>query len=219
MVINANNSMIVGDHNILTGNNCQVTGDHNKIKGNNNQVTGNHNTVRGNNNHITGKNNNELGSNNVVDEGRSVSVKYNRGRTIVNAFNGSSLSSVVIDGVSEGRVKSNSQISTGTIVGGMYQNNSKPKKKKKEDPVFIEVPTEQEATEQDKPLPEPNEDGRPECRICMSNHPICVIMPCMHQCICCACARILAADGTKEVGQVECPMCKTGVEKIKRVFV
>lgn len=78
---------------------------------------------------------------------------------------------------------------------------------------YVEVPSEEEAQQHDAPS---KEDGL-ECRICMDNAPICVILPCMHQCICCSCARRLALG--KERGQVECSICKTPVKKIKRVFV
>lgn len=77
----------------------------------------------------------------------------------------------------------------------------------------VEVPSEEEARQHDTPS---KEDGL-ECRVCLDSTPICVILPCMHQCICCSCARLLAVD--KERGQVECPVCKTHVKKIKRVYV
>ena len=62
------------------------------------------------------------------------------------------------------------------------------------------------------------ENAPSSCVICTANVPICVIMPCMHKVICCDCGRKLTADGTKERGEVECPICKAEVHRIAKVF-
>jgi hypothetical protein len=56
------------------------------------------------------------------------------------------------------------------------------------------------------------------CVICLDHQPICIILPCMHKSLCCSCARSITANGTKERGQVKCPMCKADVKEIKRVY-
>ena len=51
------------------------------------------------------------------------------------------------------------------------------------------------------------------CVVCMDapkNH---VVLPCLHQCLCAACAQQL-----QEQGAQSCPVCRTPIERIGQVF-
>lgn len=82
------------------------------------------------------------------------------------------------------------------------------------DPVFIEVPRE---TEKDDPVAEDAPDSS-SCIICTESVPVCAILPCMHKCVCCKCARELGKDGIAEQKSVKCPICRGEIEAIKRVY-
>lgn len=82
------------------------------------------------------------------------------------------------------------------------------------DPVFIEVPRE---TEKDDPVAEDAPDSS-SCIICTEYVPVCAIIPCMHKCVCCKCARELGKDGIAEQKSVKCPICRGEIEAIKRVY-
>lgn len=169
----------------MTGDNNTITGNGNTIRGDNNSIRGSDNTIYGDNCNVVGDYNTCTGDNNIL---KGV---YNR--------------SVGDNNTTKKKGCKIVQISLGDAVTRM--------KREREEVLYIEVPTEAEALEHDKP------GNALECRVCMDNEPLCVILPCMHLCVCCACARKLAADGTKEQGSVECPICKTKIEKMKCVFI
>jgi hypothetical protein len=61
-------------------------------------------------------------------------------------------------------------------------------------------------------------DDAPSCVVCLENQPNCAVLSCMHKCLCCRCAHDMTSNGTKERGQVKCPLCKADAKKIKRVY-
>jgi hypothetical protein len=170
------------------------------ISGNRNHVTGNHNRIFGNENTANGRFNyiNDVLQNN--DE----------------SYDDIGVSTVNFGGPDGGF---QIQYSNGTIVNtfGISDNKKTTNKKKVKvaELQFTECPL---VTDEDVPVPDDAPDDALSCVICTVNNPICVIIPCMHKNVCCACARILCADGTKERGQVKCPMCQAEVHKIAKVY-
>lgn len=67
----------------------------------------------------------------------------------------------------------------------------------------------------------PKEDdesiGKPKCVICLERKVACTIKPCKHTCMCITCAHGLCSG--KEQGKVACPVCRQGIQKVKRVFL
>lgn len=59
-------------------------------------------------------------------------------------------------------------------------------------------------------LPEDAMEETPSCLVCLDNQPICIVIPCFHKCICCACANALL--------KYECPKCRIAFSQIARVF-
>lgn len=226
--IHASNAMVVGNHNTVTGDSNNVVGNHNTVNGNHNTVTGNYNSVQGEvGNEVMGRNNHLNGVAVPAPEGsEGVTVNHfglgggrtirgSRGNMIIQHANGGITS---IGSVGDGGTISMSCISRAKSAKGGKRKKEVSKKREREDApaeaVFIECPTEAEMKEHDKEA----EEGAPACAICISNVPVCAVVPCMHKCLCCACARTLAGEGTKEQGQVACPLCKEKVEKIKKVY-
>ncbi len=94
-----------------------------------------------------------------------------------------------------------------------YTHALLPPPEKKKDK-FILVPTIDEVTKHDR-----SAEGDP-CCLCLENAPVCVILPCMHQCVCCECARLLGKNGNAGRGTVTCPKCRAAkIKAIKYVFV
>ncbi len=236
----ANNTHFVGNNNNITGNGNTVTGNNNKVKGNNNTGTGNNNHVTGSNNAWTG-NNNKLdgaaatvtGLNNKVN-GKNVAMsqdKYNKNQGVI-------IGGTIIGSVGKGAVfrKGNngnwSMEENGVMMNFNNNNNNEeesddddeeeeeeeeeiPSKKHRErspSPKYIEVPME---TEKDDPV---KNDTDASCVLCLESIPICVVLPCMHKCMCCKCARDIAIEGVAEQGSVKCPVCRSAVEAIKKVY-
>ena len=99
------------------------------------------------------------------------------------------------------------QVNVGNIGGSMI--SSVPAS-----PKYIEVPRE---TEKDDPIAEDAPDSS-SCIICTESVPVCAVLPCMHKCVCCKCARELGKDGIAEQKSVKCPICRGEIEAIKRVY-
>lgn len=212
-VSNGSYEHIVGNHNRSYGNHNHITGNHNHSEGDSNHITGNHNHVRGQRNHVTGNHNHIWGNGNTVS-GRNNYVND------VLQKNDEADDDDDVDTVNFGGSGGGFQIQykNGTVVNTFgIVNNSKKKKSKiaAADPLFTECPL---STDEDVIVPDDAPEDTPTCVVCTTNKPICVIIPCMHKNICCSCARILCADGTKERGQVKCPMCQAEVHKIGKVF-
>lgn len=212
--ITGNGLNIIGDYNEINGNGNNIVGDYNEVNGNGNNVTGDYNKIKGTGNNYTGDYNTLNGKKSTKDMpkiGKSRTFSFeadvignvgNQGSVIVNTFGGP-------DG---GLVTQVFRNAPGSRIGKTREREEK--KKEEEEPQFIECP----AKEEDVALPDDAPDGTPVCSICLSNQPVCVVLPCLHKCICCACARQITGEGTKERGQVACPICKGTVEKIGRVF-
>lgn len=222
-IVTGDNNTIFGNKNVINGDCNKIFGDDNVINGDNSKVVGDRNVANGDCNRLKGSNNIANGDNNKIKDrggvGDAVDVTHlvnNFGRNNAQSRGGGQYAVGVNNVV---------QINDDSRQPGQrskqlidYWKKLKGKKREREEVQYIEVPTEEEAREHDAPLDD-NPENAPECRICMDRKPLCAILPCMHQCLCCACARTIAADGTKEQGSVECPICKAKIEKIKRIFI
>lgn len=110
-----------------------------------------------------------------------------------------------------------------------------PKKRERSEPepelLFTEVPTKDEAdadvleyvmaksaAKAARVEGEPKK-AVPKCVVCLKGAPKCVILPCLHQCVCSTCARELGKNGEALRGTAKCPMCRAGVDAIKKPFL
>lgn len=202
--IHGNYEHVVGNHNKCAGDNCHITGNHNQSTGNDNHVTGNHNYITGNRNHIVGNHNKIYGNENTA------SGRFNYINDVLQDDNGDDVNTVNFGGPGDGF---QIQYNNGRVVN-TFGIKSSPKKTKVEEPLFTECPL---STDQDEAVPDDDDDS-PACVVCTTNKPVCVVMPCMHKSVCCACARVLCSDGTKERGQVKCPICQAEVHKIAKIY-
>lgn len=206
-----NNTAVVGDCNYVEGRGNVIKGDYNSIVGDQNDIRGDYNSIAGNDNTCKGDYNDSNGVNNEMHGDCNTESAVGRQRVIPVA--GAKIgvlgnaNTVFMDGGGIA-VQGTHQVFNnypGSIIGGM----AVPKVR------YVQVPTEAEVKAHDK---EAEDDAAAACSICTVNVLTCAVLPCMHRCLCCACARMLAADGTKERGQVECPLCKGVVKKIKVVY-
>jgi hypothetical protein len=212
--INASNTTVFGNHNTVTGNNNTVTG-------NNNSVTGNHNTVRGDHNSVTGKGNHWVGKHNHIngkEENSPSSIVV--GNNNIQCGGNIVLNDVLHGGWSTRGVVIGCIGGSDTVVNMFDDDDSdEPKVTKKEkkeaDLIFVECPL---PTDLDTVVPDDAPDGTPACVVCTAKAPCCVMLPCMHKSLCCECGRKLAAEGTKQRGEVKCPLCQGVVERIAKVF-
>lgn len=224
--------MVMGNHNTVTGDSNNVMGNHNTVTGNHNTVTGNHNNVHGQvGNEVLGRYNRLNGVEVPAPEGSEGvtinsfglggsgggvrMIRGSRGNMIIQHANGG-ITSIGSVGDGGGTISMSSISAAKSVKGGKGKKEVSKKREREEpvEPVFIECPTEAEMKEHDKEA----EEGASACAICISNVPVCAVVPCMHKCLCCACARTLAGEGTKAQGEVACPLCKEKVEKIKKVY-
>lgn len=183
----------MGNHNRVTGSHNTVTGNHNHIDGNKNVVTGNHNKIDGKDNKITGNHNK------VQGHGNTATGTFNK----INGEEQRSSGSVVrVGGITIlGSIKSGGDV--------IINSNKRPAEEVEEQ--FVECPLESDKDEEAA-------ENAPSCVLCMTNVPACIILPCLHKSVCCACARVLAGEGLKKRGEVTCPICRKDVEKIAKVF-
>lgn len=212
--IHASGITVVGHHNIVYGNNNTITGHHNSIYGNNNTVTGHHNFINGtgnkqtrNYNKMNGKQQQGSGSGSVVVNtfGGGQIVFDNYPRSVIGSIGDHSITNIVIDDDEDDKKEKKKE----------KKKKEKRKRDEEEEVVFIECPLE---SDKDVPLPEDVAEGVPSCVVCTANTPCCVVMPCMHKSLCCACSRVLTGEGTKARGEVKCPLCQGEVHKIAKVF-
>ena len=194
----SNETVIAGKHCTIEGNNNEISGDNCTVIGNNNNVIGSNCKGRGDNNNVTGDNNEWKGNNNSLD-GDNCKAKGNN-----NDLCGTNCIVIIR--------KRNAFLSW------VAEQRANAEKKAKPPTKYVECPTELDIIEHDIPLADDADDSIAACCVCAVSAPICVCVPCLHKCLCCACARTLAGDGTKQVGEVKCPVCTKEVEKIGRVF-
>jgi hypothetical protein len=232
--LSVDDTVVVGNHNRVIGNHNTITGNHNRVTGSSNTLTGNHNTVNGPHNRCTGNHNSMVGDDNkatgsynrinaveqkgggtgmIVRSGGGVTA-FASGGMIVNAGSVRSYGQRIVmdaDGITVDRVRVEP-----TVINN-FNGSTEPaiKKARPKETRFVQCPTETEAKEHDK---ESTDDAAAACSICMSNQLTCIVTPCMHRCLCCACARTLSAEGTKERGSVKCPICQAEVKKMKVVY-
>lgn len=222
--INASNTNVVGNHNTVTGNNNSVAGNHNTVSGDHNSGVGNHNSVTGKGNHWVGKHNHINGkeenspslSSSIVFGNNNIQCGGNivyRGTECIGGPD------TIVNMPAIPRVPPALMAATlkATIVHDDDDDEPKvtKKEKKEADLIFVECPL---PTDLDTTLPEDAPDGTPACVVCTAKAPCCVMLPCMHKSLCCECGRKLAAEGTKQRGEVKCPLCQGVVERIAKVF-
>lgn len=75
-------------------------------------------------------------------------------------------------------------------------------------PTRVSLPSDEDC-EKDKELLE-DDVNQSSCVVCLDRLPMCVVMPCMHKCICCTCARALPKH--------DCPVCRKPFIQIARVY-
>lgn len=232
-VITGANAEVTGSGNTVTGSNPVVIGDRNTVTGSNASVTGNGNRVTGSNARVIGNGNTVTGTN-ATAEGNGNTVKSHGSSSIVQNMTGSWSSSssssssigqpnrvVIGSGLGNMMVFNNYP---GSVIGGVVTGSGDEKNKRQR-----EEEEERETQYVEGPLPTdlPEDVAEPDsgkaCVICMERKPICVALPCMHQCYCVECARSMCfgVEGVdlKEQGSVKCAKCRSPVDSIKRIFL
>jgi hypothetical protein len=199
--------VVNGDHCKVKGNHCVVNGDYCTVSGNNCVVNGDKCTVSGNNCVVNGDECRITGENCIRPGGGNVVVirGTNDGNYQVNG------GTTTITMGSHGAIRPRAE-----VLAAVNVTREKKQREDKEEK-FVECPTEAQTKEHDKTPPEDDEDA-PRCVVCLERAPSCAVVPCMHRCVCCVCARLLAGDGTKVRGTVSCPVCKASVDMIKVLF-
>jgi len=194
------NQRVRGSGQTIVGSNASIIGNNNTITGSNAKVTGHGNTITGSNATVTGNNNKGVGSNATITGNNNTwqgnnCIEYGSGNVIT-------------------RGQSVRLTTVNTFGGGSGVIAMGPSGKRK-DIKYVEGPLSKE-TEHDE---EASDDE--SCCICLTNKPICIVLPCTHVCMCVGCARTLCFEGEndapKERGTVSCPKCRDTVKKIKRV--
>lgn len=197
---------VSSNHSSLHTSNGTVTGSDNKIYGNHNRIIGHRNKIYGNDNVIEGDGNRAFGIGNTS--------KGKNNREVAVPVSGK-------DGPPVAYAEVVNMFGGGGIIATVGSSKKKKKKDKKRerspDPEpelqFVECPPD---TQKDDPLPADYEGET--CVVCTAAPRSCAVLPCMHKCVCCACGRRLAEDGTKTRGTVKCPLCQIIVERIAKVF-
>jgi ribosomal protein S17 len=161
--------------------------------------------VHGNGNTLSGSRIRVLGNNNVISGSKAVVAGND------NIINGSA--AVILTG--SNNIVNGSVISDkgyNTVVNNIHENNIQKKKKK-----HIKRPTSDDIKE------DCEAKGENACVICLSSKARCLISPCKHCCLCIKCGVELASGSghvrLKEVGDVSCPLCRTEIKSIKKIFV
>lgn len=222
--ITGNGLNVIGDYNEVRGNGNNIVGDYNEVTGNGNNVVGDYNKIKGLGNNYTGDYNTVNGKRESVQKGKRgvIGLVGDQGGTVtVNTFGGPNGLVTHVFNNHPGSVIAGQTtvVSGGSLIDVVSKKESKKRQRAEaKEPQFIECPTETDVKEGDVALADDAPEGTPSCLVCLSQQPVCILMPCLHKCMCCRCARQLTNDGTKERGQVPCPICKAAVEKIGRVF-
>jgi len=199
-VVNSDGATVVYDHVVVNGDHCKVGGNHCVVNGDYCTVSGNNCVVNGDKCKVTGNNCIHRGGGNVVAiRGTNYGIHQANGGT------------TTITMGSRGARSPRPE-----VLAAVNAMREKKRRKDKEEK-FVECPTEAQTKEHDKTPPEDDEDAA-RCVVCLERAPSCAVVPCMHRCVCCVCARLLAGDGTKVRGTVSCPVCKASADMIKVLF-
>lgn len=192
----------------------RIIGNGNTITGNNNIVMGNGNKGMGNYNIVDGSNNHWVGDGNIL-----------RGEMCTS--NGESLNEISWCMIEPFGIEEEDEEAPARWEPLLSYVEEPPAlwQEEEEEEEFEVFPLERESpqmpapavrglpvpplSEQDKVAPE----GASTCIICIEMSPVCAVLPCMHQCICCSCARDLAKQNI-----TACPVCRAPMDAIKRVF-
>jgi hypothetical protein len=224
--ISGMNKCVKGNNNTVSGMNCKVHGNNNVVSGMSAYVEGNNNTVsgmgafvHGDNNTVSGMNSSANGKNNIVNGMGST----NNGKAVVRDRAQDNYSSFVF---SDGNVSviQGDGITTVNGVRMVFNNNGEDKKKKKnkkkkeKELSFVEGPSPSEEKD-DVTLPNDTDDG---CVVCLTNKKNCIVLPCKHLSLCVKCSLDHCSgqnrDELKKINEVKCPVCRTDVVSIGKVF-
>jgi len=171
-------------------NNAKLHGSCLYVHGNGNTLSGSRIRVLGNNNIINGSKAVVAGNDNIINGSAVVILAGNN-----NIVNGSVISDKGYN----------------TVVNNIHENNIQKKKK------YIKGPTPDDIKE------DCEAKGENACVICLSSKARCLISPCKHCCLCIKCGVELASGPghiqLKEVEDVSCPLCRTEIKSIKKIFV
>ncbi|KAI1288379.1 RNA-binding protein MEX3B [Halotydeus destructor] len=63
------------------------------------------------------------------------------------------------------------------------------------------------------PVVAPVAEARNECKVCFEREVDCVLISCGHQMICQKCAQYIVDNGDRQ-----CPICRSRIERVQRVF-
>jgi hypothetical protein len=243
--VTGNNNKINGDGNRCTGNNNTLKGDGNTATGANNTINGKAaggvGKKRGNSgfsvsaSNIGGRTGQDGSWSTISPFGGVMNFNNHPGSVIGNVGDGGEIQigGSVLRGVAPGATIQKDanggwSMRTGGVTmsfggDGVVMNTfgealspcmSPPSSPPPESPKYVEVPRE---TEKDDPVAEDAPDAS-SCISCTESVSVCVVLPCMHKCVCCKCARELGKDGTAEQKSVKCPICRGEIEAIKRVY-
>lgn len=216
-----NNNTVYGEKNSIIGNNNDIKGDDNVITGNNNDAKGNRNRITGNNNTANGDDNTLTGRNN---NNNNSTTRFIGGIGGISFTNGGSLT---VSNSSFVCVRGDDDINIDGIFGNVVVANRNDsfgsnKKTKSDDDVAqrcVAVPTEEQQRLHDKPLSDADDaDDADACIVCMANKRNCDMVPCGHNCVCCACAIKLGKNGTALENSIMCPKCRKPVTQIMYVY-
>lgn len=192
------NMRIIGSGNIITG-------DNNIVMGHGNQGIGNYNIVDGSNNHWVGDGN-VLRGEMCTSNGEPLNeISW----CMIEPFGIEEEEAPVVRGPLLSYVEEapdlwqeDPEFETFSLEDSMRESPQMPAPAVR----GLQVPP---LSEQDKVAPE----GTSTCIICIERSPVCAVLPCMHQCICCSCARDLGKQNI-----TTCPVCRAPMDAIKRVF-
>jgi len=220
-----NNSIIIGSNNTVYGHNNTIQGSNSTVYGNNNTIQGSNNDVRGNNNTIQGSNNDVKGNNNQA-YGSDNDMQGNNNQSYGNNSFGKSYSN---KGVTSFNISGNdiwnrcfgktiAFANTFTNDDDIYVNDL-PISNINGVPVSNNIKQEKESKSTIVPAPEQEQEGEyPEelqCIVCYSRKKNTICDPCMHMAYCVTCA--ISSQTINNI--LSCPVCRTAVKEIKKVYL
>ena len=204
-MIYQNNSSINLCSSIIYGNSNIITGSFNIIYGNINKVYGSFNTIFGNENTIIGTTNLIIGHSNKI-EGNSNSVSGNN-NSFVGNLNMHFQSDYSISNTSEYTSITITNLNSTTSSNIEYLKVNK----------LIELPktnSPETFNTENASLDRNHLENR--CNICLVNYNNTCLVPCGHCNLCVSCSYKLFEG--KIQGKEKCPICRTIVEKVIRIF-
>ena len=199
---------VMGNHNTIYCDNSKIYGNHNRVFGDCNMLYGNHNKTEGRNNDCIGSFNNCSTSGSTRTGKPTTNTKYfanfvmHSGDNAVNYFDGVYVPSTT------GICMTGKPDYTNSFIGSIGNGSSTTitTKNTKSEPVPVFPTTED--LDYDEDAAEGDEANT--CIVCLERKRKCVIRPCKHFSLCVACSK-----KTLE----KCPVCRTKITAIERLFL